>query len=280
MKVPKLRGVVLLMTLFGSAGVRAEEPAAASPGDPGASSSPTPSTNAAWISRAWQSEEGLPGNTVVGIAQTPDGFLWVATESGLARFDGVRFQETAPLPNPTVALLADRRGRLWLGKRNADADGEVVCVEADTTRVFTTRDGLPGWQVGGMAEDGEGAVWISAGGLACRIQEGRCTVFSSADGLPASGRKLYVASDSRGQLWFARGTQVGVYRDGRFRTLLTLKEPCGALSRARSGGVWIGAGRRVLKYSGEGEPQDLGELAASQPDVKPTVLCEDRRGRL
>ena len=82
------------MTLFASAGTRGEAPSA---------TSPTPATNAAWFSRAWQSEEGLPGNTVVGVAQTPDGFLWVATESGLARFDGVRFQETAS------------SGNLWLG---------------------------------------------------------------------------------------------------------------------------------------------------------------------
>ncbi|MCX6930245.1 MAG: triple tyrosine motif-containing protein [Verrucomicrobia bacterium] len=238
------------------------------------------STNSAWISRAWQTEDGLPGNTVVGVAQTPDGFLWVATESGLARFDGVRFQETAPLPNPNLSFLADRRGRLWLGKRTATAGGEVVCVEEGKSRVFTTEDGLPDQGASGMAEDGEGAVWISAGLLLCRIQDGRGTVFSSESGLPSVGGKLCLAGDTQGQIWVARGSQAGVYRDGRFRTLLTLKEPCGALSGARSGGAWIGAGTRVLKYSGQGEPQDLGELAAGRPEVKPTVLCEDRRGRL
>ncbi|MCX6878897.1 MAG: hypothetical protein NTW21_34565 [Verrucomicrobia bacterium] len=44
-----------------------------------------------WFTRSWQSDVGLPDNTVVGIAQTSDGFLWVATPSGLARFDGLRF---------------------------------------------------------------------------------------------------------------------------------------------------------------------------------------------
>jgi len=53
------------------------------------------SGNPAWISRAWQSDEGLPGNTVRGIAQTPDGFLWAAMENNLVRFDGVRFREVA-----------------------------------------------------------------------------------------------------------------------------------------------------------------------------------------
>jgi hypothetical protein len=99
-----------------------------------------------------QSEDGLPGNTVVGVAQTPDGFLWVATASGLVRFDGVRFQETVLSGNPTQAFLADRRGRLWLGKITASGRGEAVWLEAGTTRVFPA----PVW--GAMTEDGEGAV--------------------------------------------------------------------------------------------------------------------------
>ena len=55
-----------------------------------------------WVVRTWQSDEGLPDNTVVGIEQTPDGFLWVATKTGLLRFDGVRFQ-------PFQATAAGRR---------------------------------------------------------------------------------------------------------------------------------------------------------------------------
>ncbi|MGA2870275.1 MAG: two-component regulator propeller domain-containing protein, partial [Verrucomicrobiota bacterium] len=48
--------------------------------------------NSAWLSRAWQLDDGLPGDSVTGVLQTPDGYLWVATEGGLARFDGVHFQ--------------------------------------------------------------------------------------------------------------------------------------------------------------------------------------------
>ena len=83
-----------------------------------------------WVVRTWQSYEGLPDNTVVGIEQTPDGFLWVATKTGLLRFDGVRFQPfpvTAPgVPAGGIkALLADRRGRLWVAKDH----GVVLCVD-------------------------------------------------------------------------------------------------------------------------------------------------------
>src|SRR6266404_9805345 len=51
---------------------------------------PASSGSAIWLHRAWQSDEGLPDNSVVGVAQTPDGYLWVATAGGLMRFDGAR----------------------------------------------------------------------------------------------------------------------------------------------------------------------------------------------
>jgi ligand-binding sensor domain-containing protein len=49
--------------------------------------------SSAWVARVWQSEDGLPNNVVAGLVQTPDGYLWLGYPSGLARFDGVRFQE-------------------------------------------------------------------------------------------------------------------------------------------------------------------------------------------
>ena len=43
------------------------------------------------IARRWQTEDGLPQNSVLSIVQTPDGYLWLGTFNGLVRFDGVRF---------------------------------------------------------------------------------------------------------------------------------------------------------------------------------------------
>jgi hypothetical protein len=80
-----------------------------------------------WVVRNWQSDEGLPDNSVVDIGQTPDGFLWVATKTGLVRFDSVRVQPfpelmgflRLPAGSPvrtggpatcgTVAAVCDRR---------------------------------------------------------------------------------------------------------------------------------------------------------------------------
>lgn len=68
----------------------------------------------------WTSENGLPDNSVVAIAQTPDGYLWVGTYNGLARFDGVRFVTFDPANTPELTharirkLFVDRQGTLWI----------------------------------------------------------------------------------------------------------------------------------------------------------------------
>ena len=68
----------------------------------------------------WQSEHGLPINTVQAMYQTSDGYLWVGTGGGLARFDGIRFAtfETAPVPEvisrPIFGFMEDREGGLWI----------------------------------------------------------------------------------------------------------------------------------------------------------------------
>src|SRR5437667_3852710 len=74
--------------------------------------------------QVWLTENGLPQNTVHSIIQTKDGYVWIATEEGLARFDGVKFtvfdkQNTPELKSNDIrVLLADRRGALWIGTAN------------------------------------------------------------------------------------------------------------------------------------------------------------------
>src|ERR1044071_2686420 len=69
----------------------------------------------------WLTENGLPQNTVHAIAQTSDGYIWIGTEEGLARFDGVKFtvfdkQNTPEIKSNYIrSLLADRQGALWIG---------------------------------------------------------------------------------------------------------------------------------------------------------------------
>src|SRR5690349_4298586 len=74
-----------------------------------------------YSSRLWQMDEGLPHNSVHALAQTRDGYLWVGTAGGLARFDGVRFtvfdQKTTPeiRSRSVTALCEGREGSFWIG---------------------------------------------------------------------------------------------------------------------------------------------------------------------
>src|SRR4051794_8420612 len=74
-----------------------------------------------FISRTWQTDDGLPHNTIQAITQTTDGYLWVGTREGLARFDGHQFVVFDAKNTPEIkgrlvfALCAARDGSLWIG---------------------------------------------------------------------------------------------------------------------------------------------------------------------
>ncbi len=92
----------------------------------------------------WQEREGLPQNTVLAVTKTRDGYLWLATYEGAARFDGVRFtlfnaSNTAGLGNSKVnELLETRDGDLWL----ATFGGGISRLAGGRFTPYTSRDGL------------------------------------------------------------------------------------------------------------------------------------------
>ncbi len=241
---------------------------------------PLASARPSWFIRNWQSDVGLPDNTVIDITQSSDGFLWVATKTGLTRFDGVQFRPwSAPTAGTQVggckAVLGDRRGRLWVAKDQ----GVVACVDQGrTTTVVGTEHAAGDFGDRYMVEDAEGAVWVSyGGGEVLRIKDGRVRSFTEADGLPAGG-VCRLAVDGMGLLWFSRGDWVGVYRDEKFQPLRNL--PARIITGCRSGGIWGCDNGQLWRYSEGGEPLKLGALPADTPVVTPTAFHEDRDGFL
>ena len=241
-----------------------------------------PGFSSAWFARVWQAEEGLPGNSVTGVAQTSDGYLWVSTQNGLARFDGLRF-ERIPLPIPSGrvfplirCLMLGRDGQLWLALEGALAVG----VAPGRTNVFTSRDGLVNFRPLVTTQDGTGAVWIGyVDGSACRIAEGKVTRFTARDGLAGTGG-CWLATDENGQLWFAKAGRIGVFRAGAFVMLETLADKRLRLARRRGGGMWISAGLEVFTYEEGGVPVRVNELTPPRTGVEPAVLFEDREAAL
>lgn len=112
--------------------------------------------------RAWQVRDGLPQNQIRAIRQTRDGYLWLATFDGLARFDGVRFvvfnraNTPALRSNIFTALFEDRAGNLWIG-----SDGGLVRYQNGQFTAFTTAEGLVADMVTSIAETPDGTLLVA-----------------------------------------------------------------------------------------------------------------------
>ena len=230
-----------------------------------------------WFVRTWQSDVGLPDNTVVGLGQSPDGFLWVATHGGLVRFDGVQFRPFTPVipdraPYTSInSLLLDRRGCLWI----LDDRKSVVCWDP-RQRATTTVTAIPGRVIPPMLEAPDGAIWFAyEGDTVMRLQNGQTRMFTVSDGLPGGGI-CQLAFDPTGQLWFAQGASVGIFREERFHPLN--KMPAERITGSRGGGIWACFNKQLWKCADGVRPVKIGDLPTSLRAISPTLLYEDRTG--
>ena len=111
--------------------------------------------------QAWSTEEGLPEASVHQVFQSLDGYLWLATEGGVARFDGSGFQvlrhETDPafISNDISAIAQDASGAMWFGT----ADG-LVQSRGTALRRFSGRDGLPSSAILSLAAVPDGSLLV------------------------------------------------------------------------------------------------------------------------
>ncbi|HWH70300.1 MAG TPA: two-component regulator propeller domain-containing protein, partial [Candidatus Sulfotelmatobacter sp.] len=159
----------------------------------------------------WRTGQGLPHNVVNAVLQTRDGYLWVGTAGGLARFDGWVFtpvgEETVGgLKDATVtALMEDREGGLWVGTQ----DRGVFRLRHGQTARFTRADGLADNSVTSLAEDEVGCLWIGTQGGLNRWDKGTLSAFASPL-LPAGDSIVALYRGHSGALWIT--TRSGVFR--------------------------------------------------------------------
>ena len=150
----------------------------------------------------WQSDDGLPQDSIYAIAQTPDGYLWLGTDEGLVRFDGARFtvfdkRNTPELLSQRVfTLMVDREGALWIGTHG----GGLSRLKDGAFATYTAREGLPDDSVWALHEDRGGRLWVGTrrGGLA-RFEEGRFAAYPLDPA--ATGSVLALADARDGGLW-------------------------------------------------------------------------------
>ena len=204
-----------------------------------------PSVSASeWVVRSWKTEDGLPQNTVNAVLQTRDGFLWVGTSGGLARFDGARFRKFGlqdGLRSVEIFRLAeDRDGVLWVGT----VGGGISRWENGRFTTFGPAEGFTVGMVHALQPDRDGSLWIGGELGLVKWSDGKFKSIGAAEGLP-KGQIRALAQDTNGTLWvsvYLAGLFHGA--DGRFvseGTTSTVPTSVLCLMANRDGSIWAGS---------------------------------------
>ena len=229
---------------------------------------------------AWDSDTGLPQNTVGPILQTRDGYLWLGTQEGLVRFDGVRFtvfdtRNTAALKDGWVQSLCQARdGTLWVGTLRG-----LVRLQNGEFRGWPS-DSLSEATIQALFESQDGSLWVGSDRGLSRIRGGR------EDPAPAQGRfsgvsVRAIAEDREGSLWIASQRGLARIRDGVV-TLLDSKTGIAGLPLAlfadSDGSVWVGTTLGILRWK-TGRIRSYGP-ADGLRSTRARAVYRDRGGRV
>ena len=224
----------------------------------------------------WTQQNGLPQDTIRAIAQTADGYLWVGTDDGLARFDGYEFvvyKTAAGLPADAItALAAGKDGSLWVGTPSGLAQ-----LRAGSVRAYTTRDGLPDNSVRSLFVDRSGAVWAAAGGNLSRFDGQHFTNYLRQTGIPMRLVRQVTETPS-GVIYAAGNNAVAKLENGIFRSAFpirsALETPMGIHSDA-SGNVWVVSSHGLLEQDASGKVTYL-----SSPSTELQTVFAGRDGNI
>lgn len=238
--------------------------------------------------RAWTAEQqsgALPQNSVFSVVQSRDGYLWLATQEGLVRFDGVRFTVFNSRNTPQIQhndvwkLIEDRQGALWIATRG----GGLTRYQDGVFSRLSTENGLSDDSIQSIWEDGAGRLWVGMrNGDLNSVEQGKITVYNGKDGLPA-GALFSLMGTHDGSLWIGSdGGGLGRYREGRFTTLTTREglphNTIYALLEDRAGSLWIGTGAGLARLRGEQLTVFRVSDGLSNDNIR--ALYEDRQGNL
>ncbi len=232
----------------------------------------------------WQTEQGLPIDLVHALLQTRDGYLWIGTARGLARFDGKRFAtfESSEVPDvaslPIFALMEDSDRTLWIGHRNA-----AIRYRDGVFQTAFASEVTAGQRVYAFAQAPDGSVWSATENGLVHWDKGTTRLYQQGDGLPTN-RLRSLAFDRAGVLWIASsGGGLVSFSAGRFQVM----NPANGFPHLQvrfvladpDGSVWAATAGGGLAHVSQGQIRTY-TVADGLPTDQLTALAFDPQGSL
>jgi signal transduction histidine kinase/ligand-binding sensor domain-containing protein len=231
--------------------------------------------------KAWRIREGSARSHANSMAQTADGYLWLGTEFGLLRFDGVRtlpwqLPAGSELPNNRIrALLADRAGTLWIGT----LQGLVSWRDGRLTHIPQ----FANYAINALAEDREGTIWIAAIDLPrtarlCAFRKGEATCEADNETFGNWVASLHI--DTQDRLWATSDSGLWQWGPGTRKQYPVPEGALGTLqglAESEQGSMLVSTRRNIMQLA-DGEFR-VYPTPAPLP-AQPARLLRDRHGAL
>lgn len=207
-----------------------------------------------YIIEVWKKERGLLQNNLTAILQSSDGYLWIGSNEGLIRFDGVEFKvfTTATHPqlksNVITNLYEDSKKTLWIGT----AGGGLTIYQKGKFSNWSQPEGLVSSIVSDIIEDEKGQLWIGTPSGLCWFNGKKFKYFTTKDGL--SSREIhsfYLAQNNR--LWIGTARGFTLYANGRFtdytRQILLVNKNITGFCEDKYGNLWLGTHQGLVRWN-------------------------------
>ncbi len=227
--------------------------------------------------KVWTADDGLPQNIIRGIHQTPDGYLWIATFDGLARFDGMRF--TVFNTGNTPGMTSNRLGKMY-GAPNGDLwlnteDAEVIRYSNGRFEPYGAGQGISGKV--GLTGDDAGHIWVLSSDLVFQWNENLRTFVNITP--PNLKAKFHGLVWDNSGYWEQDETTFHLFTDGHFLTYTLPREFAHTVvdyaAQEKNGTIWlITSDKRQFRLNGKTVVQTAG------PGGMSTTTYTDTMGKV
>jgi len=202
----------------------------------------------------WQADQGLPGNRVLAITQTADGYLRLGLYEGAARFDGVRFSAFEDALDPFENLSFERMYETRDGALLCATSAGLLRYEGGKLTRYTVADGLINERLFDVVEDSRGRIWAGSFAGLSRLENGKFTNYTTRDGL-ADDFISCLLEDRDGSLWIGTRNGLNRFRAGKIETFTTAQGLAGNFIRTihqdSRGRVIVGGDGVLSRFTGE-----------------------------